>query len=74
MIWGKSGFIRKQETAFAKKCLIWKSEKEGVPLPEDRVLPNHARAVVAQAHAMAKQSGNNVLDVLKSLVKDLKAL
>lgn len=68
-IFGKNGFIRQQEVAFAKKLLTWKYEQAKSPLPGDEVLTAHARQVVDEAHVIAQKRGSNILDILKDLVK-----
>ncbi len=71
-IFGKNGFIRKQEIAFAKKLLVWKYEKSGTALPHGDAISAHAEKIVDDAHIIAKKSGNNVLEILKTQVKNLK--
>ncbi len=71
-IFGKNGFVRKQEVAFAKKLLIWKYEKSGRAQPDDAVISAHAKKVVEDAHIIAKRSGRNVLEILKDSLKDMK--
>ena len=71
-IFGKNGFIWKQEVAFAKKLLVWKYEQSGTALPGEAAISAHAEKVVADAHCIAKKSGNNVLEILKHTIKDIK--
>jgi hypothetical protein len=71
-IFGKNGFVRKQEVAFAKKLLVWKYEKSGTALPDAEVLDAYAVKVVDDANKMAKESGGAVLEILKNKVKDLQ--
>jgi hypothetical protein len=71
-IFGNKGFIRKQETAFAKKMLVWQYEKSGRALPDDTAISAHAQKVVADAHRIAKNSSLTVVEILKNLVKDIK--
>jgi len=71
-ILGKNGFIRKQEVAFAKKLLAWKYEQSGMALPGEALLSAHAEKVVEDAHCIAKKSGNNVLEILKHTIKDIR--
>lgn len=71
-IFGKKGFIRRQETAIARKLLIWKYEQSGTPLPGEAALSAQARQVVDEAHVIAKKRGRNILDILKDLVKDVQ--
>ena len=71
-IFGKNGFIRKQQVAFAKKLLVWKYEKSGTALPDEAVISAHAEKIVDDAHMIAKKSGSNVLEILKNQMKDIK--
>ena len=71
-IFGKDGFIRKQQVAFAKKLLAWKYETSGTALPDETAISAHAEKIVNDAHMIAKKSGNNVLEILKNQVKNIK--
>ena len=71
-IFGKNGLIRKQEVAFARKLLVWKYENAGVPLPDEAAITAHAEQVVEEAHIIAKRSGNNIMEILKTQIHDLK--
>jgi len=71
-IFGKKGFIWKQEVAFAKKLLVWQYEKSGTALPDEAAITAHAEKIVDDAHMIAKKSGNNVLEILKNQVKEIK--
>lgn len=71
-IFGKNGFVWKQEVAFAKKLLVWKYEKSGTALPDEAAISVHAERIVDDAHIIAKKSGSNVLEILKDAVKDIK--
>lgn len=71
-IFGKNGFIRKQEVAFARKLLVWQYEKSGTALPDAAAISVHAEKIVDEAHMIAKKSGSNILEILKNQVKDLK--
>lgn len=71
-IFGKNGFIRKQEIAFARKLLVWKYEKSGTALPNETAISAHAEKIVDDAHIIAKKSGSNVLEIMKDRIKDIK--
>lgn len=71
-LFGKNGFIRKQEVAFAKKLLVWKYEKAGMALPDEAVIAAYAEKIVDDAHVVAKERGKNVWDIIKDAVKDFK--
>ncbi len=71
-VFGKNGFIRQQEIAFAKKLLVWKYEQSNAVLPGEAAISAHAEKVVEDAHRIAKKSGSNVLEILKHTIKDIK--
>ena len=71
-IWGKNGFIRKQEVSFASKLLIWKYNQSGIALPDEKALSAQAQKIVDDAHVIAKKSGSNILEIIKDAVKDMK--
>ena len=71
-IWGKNGFIRKQEVSFASKLLIWKYNQSGIALPDEKALSAQAQKIVDDAHVIAKKSGSNILEIMKDAVKDMK--
>ena len=71
-IWGKNGFIRKQEVSFASKLLIWKYNQSGIALPDEKALSAHAQKIVDDAHVIAKKSGSNILEIIKDAVKNMK--
>lgn len=71
-IFGKNGFVWKQEIAFARKLLVWQYEKSGTALPDERAISAHAQKIVADAHMIAKKSGRTVLEILKNKVKNIK--
>ena len=72
VIFGKNGFIRKQEVAFARKLLLWKYNQSGTALPDEEALSTHAQKIVDDAHVIATKSGSNVLEIIKDAVKDIK--
>ena len=71
-LFGKNGFIRKKEIAFAKKLLVWKYEKAGMKAPDDAVLAAYAEKIVDDAHVVARQRGKNVWEIIKDTVRDFK--
>ena len=73
-IFGKNGFIQKQEVAFARKLLVWKYNQSGIALPDEKTLSAHAQRIVDDAHVIAKKKGSNVLEIMKDAVKDIKNL
>jgi hypothetical protein len=71
-IFGKNGFIRQQEVAFAKKLLAWKYENAGMALPDEEELQTQAENIVADAHVIAKKRGSNILEIVKKQINDIK--
>jgi hypothetical protein len=71
-VFGKNGFIRQQEIAFAKKLLVWKFQKTGTALPDDVLLSAHAEKIVADAHVIARKRGKNILEIVKHQINDFK--
>jgi len=71
-IFGKNGFIWKQEVAFARKLLVRQYEKSDVALPEETVISSHAEKIVDTAHIIAKKSGRNILEIVRDTVTDIK--
>jgi hypothetical protein len=64
------GFIRNQEEKLAARYLRWQYEKQGLPLPTDGVIRDHADRIVTEAHRIARARGGNLLDIMKGLVAD----
>jgi len=71
-VFGKNGFIRQQEVAFAKKLLAWKYENDGIVVPDAATLQAQAEDIVADAHVIAKKRGSNILEIVKKQIKDIK--
>lgn len=71
-IFGKNGFVRKQEVEFARKLLVWKYEKSGSAIPDETAISAHAEKIVEDAHIIAKKTGNSVLEILRDAVKNFK--
>ncbi|MFO7912583.1 MAG: hypothetical protein R6V15_10515 [Desulfotignum sp.] len=71
-VFGKNGFIRQQEVAFAKNLLAWKYENAGTAVPDAATLQAQAENIVADAHVIAKKRGSNILEIVKKQIKDIK--
>ncbi len=71
-IFRKNGFIRKQEIAFARKLLVWQYQTTGKALPDEAALSAHAEKVVKEAHMIAEKSGHNIMEIIKSRLKDIQ--
>ncbi len=71
-IFGKNGFVRKQEVAFAKRLIVWKYKESSTVLPDDDAISAYAEKVVDDAHSIAKKRGSNVLGIMKDTIKKIK--
>jgi hypothetical protein len=66
------GFIKQQEERLAIRFLSWQYQKWGKPVPEDSELKLQASKIVAEAHGIARQRGQNVVSIMKALIADLR--
>ena len=66
------GFFRQQEERLAIRFLTWQYEKLGKSVPEDSELKLQASKIVAEAHGIARQRGQNVVSIIKELIADLR--
>ena len=66
------GFFRQQEERLAIRFLTWQYPKWGKPVPEDLELKRQASKIVAEAHRIARQRGQNVVSIIKELIADLR--
>jgi hypothetical protein len=71
-IFGKNGFIRKQEIAFAKKLLASQYKTSGAALPDEAAISTYAEKIVDEAHRIAQKSGSSVLEILKTRIREIK--
>ena len=65
------GFFRQQEERWAVRLLEWQHEKHHIPLPDRAALERQAKALVDEAHRIARERGSNVLTILKETVVDV---
>ena len=54
------------------RFLTWQYQKWGKPVPEDLELKLQASKIVAEAHRIARQRGQNVVSIIKELIADLR--
>lgn len=66
------GFFRQQQERLAIRLLSWQYQKWGKPIPEDAELKLRASKIVAEAHSIARQRGQNVVAIIKELIADLR--
>lgn len=71
-IFGKNGFVRKQEVAFAQRLIVWKYKESDTALPDDAAILAYAEKVVDDAHNIVKKRGSNVLEIMKDTIKKIK--
>jgi hypothetical protein len=65
-------FIRRQEEKIALRFLKWRYQNLGLSLPSPPDLRNQAIKIVEDAHRISKERGQNVLSIIKGMIKDLK--
>ncbi len=65
-------FLRQQEERLAIRFLSWQYQKWGKPVPEESELKLQASKIVADAHRIARQRGQNVVSIIKELIADLR--
>ncbi len=72
MATGVKEFIRQQEERLACRFLLWRYEKMGLDAPPPAELEDQAAGVVDEAHRIARETGGNVMSIIKELIDDLK--
>ena len=65
------GFIRQQEERWARRLLEWQHEKRHIPLPSQAALDRQTKALVDEAHRIARERGSNVWSIMKEVVADM---
>ena len=65
-------FVRKQEVRLAVRLLNWKYENSGDTPPSEAELTRMAERIVDEAHAIAKERGTNVLEIIKETAQDIR--
>ena len=66
------GFLKQQEERLAIRFLSWQYQKWGKPLPDEAELKRQASKIVADAHRIARERGQNVVGIIKELIADLR--
>ncbi len=66
------GFIKNQQIKIAVNLLEWKLKKDGMNVPERKILKAQAEKVVDEAVKIAKTRGMNILSILKELINKQK--
>lgn len=66
------GFIRRQEERLAIRFLVWQRQRINLVVPPHSELQRQAGKIVDEAHRIARQTGGNVISIIKELINDLK--
>lgn len=66
------GFIRRQEERLAIRFLVWQRQRMNLVAPPHSELQRQAGKIVDEAHRIARQTGGNVISIIKELINDLK--
>lgn len=66
------GFLRSQQEAMALRFLTWQYQKNQVPLPPETELKRQAENLVADAHRIARERGQNVLAIIKEMAQEIR--
>jgi len=66
------GFLRRQEERLAIRFLVWKYQRMNLAVPALSKLQGQAGRIVDDAHRIARETGGNVVSIVKELIDDLK--
>jgi hypothetical protein len=66
------GFLRRQEERLAERFLVWKYQRMNLVVPVPPILQSQATKIVDDAHRIARETGGNVMSIIKELIDDLK--
>jgi hypothetical protein len=66
------GFIRQQEERLATRLLVWRYKRENLVVPPPEKLRDQAATIVEEAHRIARETGGNVIAIVKEMIGDLK--
>jgi hypothetical protein len=66
------GFIRRQEERLAIRFLVWQRQRMNLVVPPLPQLEVQAGKIVDEAHRIARETGGNVVSIIKELINDLK--
>ena len=56
----------------ALRFLTWQYQKNAVPLPPEAELKRQAENLVADAHRIARERGQNVLAIIKEMAQEIR--
>jgi len=66
------GFLRRQEERLAERFLVWKYQRMDLAVPTPSTLKGQASKIVEDAHRIARETGGNVMSIIRELIDDLK--
>jgi len=66
------GILRHQEKRLAIRLLSWQYKRENLSLPAIEELERQADKLVDDAHRIARESGRNVMSIIKEMIADVK--
>ena len=66
------GFVRSQEKRLAIRLLSWQYKRVNLSLPAIEELERQADRLVDDAHRIARESGRNVMSIIKEMIADVK--
>ena len=66
------GFLRRQEERLAQRFLVWKYQKMDLAVPTPSILKSQTSKIVDDAHRIARETGGNVMSIIKEMIGDLK--
>jgi len=65
-------FIRQGEERLAIGYLEWHYRKMNLEAPDRSKLQGQAKKIVDEAHRIARETGGNVISIIKEIIDDLK--
>ena len=66
------GILRRQEKRLAIRLLSWQYKRVNLSLPAIEELERQADRLVDDAHRIARESGRNVISIIKEMIADVK--
>jgi len=66
------GLIRRGEESLAIRYLAWHYRKMNLAIPDRSKLQGQAKKIVDEAHRIARETGGNVISIIREMINDLK--
>lgn len=66
------GILRRQEKRLAIRLLSWQYKRVNLSLPAIEELERQADRLVDDAHRIARESGRNVMSIIKEMIANVK--